>query len=264
MRRILIVFLFLFLPFSFPTVSLAQPNNATQQQDSLWTQFWNWITGIFIKNDYQIIKRETDIINSDMTKYGLADDESKHSSPGTRLSDLNNQICYKGNLIKNTILKKYKDFPLAYICPSGIGCSVTPLSPDPPNADTCDKVSIKKLAVYFVQTNQKFYCDETNKLIDTGQDVIDAVNEFVSESSLPEIPSTNFTCYDSVHKDFYLVPKENSDKKEENTRKILKIPISQNSQDPNADTDDIKDQLNKNFSPQGSSGGLKGLRPAGW
>lgn len=268
MKRFLIVlsfFFFLIFP-SFVSAQSTTPTDTqtsqtaiTTQQPSWWDSFWSWITGIFIKTDYSISERPSGMVISDMNDYGKVSDSGKHSSSGTRLTTSNNQICYKGNVIKKVVLNTsgYQDSDLANICPKTDGtCEVFTIS----TANTgCDTISIKDLAQYFIQTNQKFYCDSSNNLINIESNVISAIG-----SSLPEIPSNNFDCYKKIYNDFYLVPKNTTDSNEENSKDIVKTPLPANKQKPNSNNNEYKDQLDKNVSPDGTSAGLGGLRPASW
>ena len=265
----LIVLLFLIIPFFQPTSTFAQPvtttttenqtttPTTTTPEESLWTKFWSWISSVFIKTDYTITQRPSDEINSDMTEYGTASDNRKHSSSGTRLTDSSNQTCYKGNVIKKVILNTtgYPDTNLAQICNSSNGCIVSSSS-----ESDCQTVSIKDLAHYFVQTNQQFYCNNQNKLINIESNIIDAVNTKFSES----ISSANLDCYQTIYKDFYLVPKDTTDENEENSKNIVQTPISASDQ-KSGSISDTKDQLNKNFIPANQSwDGLSSLRPQSW
>lgn len=270
MKRLLIVLLFLIIPFFQPTSVFAQPvttitteNQTTTTpttntpEESLWTRFWNWISSVFIKTDYTIAQRPPNEINSDMTDYGTTSDNNKHSSSGTRLTDSNSQTCYKGNVIKKVILNKigYPNTNLAQICNSPNGCVVSSGS-----ESECLTISIKDLAHFFVQTNQQFYCNNQNKLINIDSDVINAVNTNFSES----ITSSNLDCYKTIYQDFYLVPKDTDDKNEENSKNIVQTPISAGDQ-KSGSISDTKDQLNKNFVPANQSwDGLSSLRPQSW
>jgi len=267
MKRILVVLLFLIIPFFQPNSIFAQPvttittdNQTTTPsiatpEESLWSQFWNWISSVFIKTDYTIAQRQTTEINSDMTDYGNASDNDKHSSSGTRLTDSNNQTCYKGNVIKKVILDEYQDSDISYICPDPSNSNKCVVSSD----STCKLIKISDLAHYFVQTQKQFYCTE-NKLINTESNIIDKVNEKYSDS----ISSTDLDCYKTIYNDFYLVPKD-SVENEENSKNIVQTPISASDQDSNDDSiKDLKKQLDQNFSPDGTSAGLNGLRPASW
>ena len=196
-----------------------------------------------------------------MTDYGTASNSDKHSSSGTRLTDSASQTCYKGNVIRKVILNNsgYPETDLAQICNSSGNCFVSTTS----NSD-CETVSIKDLARYFVQINQKFYCNDKNKLIDINSDVLDAVNTFITENSLSEIPGSDLICYQEIYKDFYLVPKDTANENEENSKNIVQTPISVSDQNSSDNANAIKNKLDKNFSPAGTSAGLNGLRPAGW
>lgn len=271
MKRLLIVLLFLVLPFFNSTPIFAQSVTPTDTatttpvtaEETLWDKIWNWITGIFIKTDYNIAQRPSEEIKSDMTNYGNTTDTDKHSSSGTRLTDSKSQKCYKGNVIKKVAKGEYSDSDLSYICPDSSDsnkCTVKTLNSS--DVSGCQKISIKNLSIYFVQINQKFYCDDQNNFLPIESDVLNAVNTFISNGSLPEIPSNNLSCYQNIYNDFYLVPK-NSVQNEENTKKIVQTPISDNEQKSD-NTNDMKDQLDKTLSPAGSSAGLKGLRPASW
>lgn len=262
MKRFLIIFLLLLVPLSFPSFVFAQTptpsgvGTTAPAEPSWWDSFWAWVTGIFIKTDYSISERSTENIISDQNTY--TNDSSKHSSQGTRLTDSNSQICYKGSVIKKVILNEsgYPDSDLTHICNSGSSCAVS--------TDTsCDTISIKDLAVYFVQTQKPFYCDDKNNLVSIESKVVNAVNSFLNGSSA--IPNENLTCYQKIYKDFYLVPKDTTDYKEENSKKIIQTPISADSQkDSGTGSDELQDNLDKNFSPQGTDAGLDGIRPANW
>ncbi|MDD4136081.1 MAG: hypothetical protein PHN66_03360 [Candidatus Shapirobacteria bacterium] len=268
MKRLLIVLLLLTIPFLQPISAFAQSittvttdnqttATATTPEESLWAKFWNWISSVFIKTDYTITQRQPDEINSDMTEYGTTSDNNKHSSSGTRLTDSKSQICYKGNVIKKVILDKtgYPNTNLAQICNSPNGCVVSSGS-----ESDCLTISIKDLAHYFVQTNQQFYCNDKNKLIDVENDIINAVNTNFTES----ISSTNLDCFQTIYQDFYLVPKDTDDQNEENSKNIVQTPISAGDQ-KSGSISDTKDQLNKNFVPANQNwDGLNSLRPAGW
>ena len=272
MKRLLIVLLFLIIPFLQPTSTFAQPVTTVTTEDqtttpatvapeeSLWSKFWDWISSVFIKTDYIIAQRQTTDINSDMTDYGNASDNDKHSSSGTRLTDSNNQTCYKGNVIKKVILETtgYSDSDLSYICPESNSCSIKPLT-STEDTSSCQKITINNLAHYFIQTQKQFYCDDKNKLINTESNVINKVNEKYSDS----ISSDYLDCYQTIYNDFYLVPKETSDENEENSKNIVQTPISASDQ-KSGSVSDTKNQLDQNFSPDGTSAGLNGLRPASW
>ncbi|MDD3002838.1 MAG: SpoIID/LytB domain-containing protein [Candidatus Shapirobacteria bacterium] len=272
MKRLLIVLLFLIIPFFQPTSAFAQSvttattdNQTTTTtatpEESLWIKFWNWISSVFIKTDYTIAKRPLNEINSDMTNYSTTSDNSKHSSSGTRLTDSNSQTCYKGNVIKKVILDKsgYPNTNLAQICNSSNGCVVSSGS-----ESDCQTITIKDLAHYFVQTNQQFYCNDQNKLINIDSDVINAVNTNFSES----ISSANLDCYQAIYDDFYLIPKDTDDKNEENSKNIVQTPISASNQDSNdgSSIKDLKKQLNQNLTPKGKKwdSSLNFLCPANW
>lgn len=272
MKHFFIVFLFLLIPFSFPFVTLAQTatpvasptaaatSSASSSQPSFWTRFWNWIMGIFIKTDYTISQRPPQEVNSDMNDYGEASASGKHSSSGTRLTDTHSQTCYKGTVIKKVILKAagYPDSDLAHICLNSANqCSVSSNS-------NCQLIKISDLAQYLIQTNQQFYCDDQNKLIDSESNVVSAVESYIKSHNLSAIPSTKLSCYQDIYQDFYLVPKDTSDTNEENSKKIVQTPVSASDQDPEDNANDIKNKLNENFSPDGTSAGLNNLRPASW
>ena len=68
MKRLLVILLFLTIPFFQPTsnfrptiTTITTENQTTTPsivapEESLWTKFWNWISRIFIKTDYNIDK----------------------------------------------------------------------------------------------------------------------------------------------------------------------------------------------------------------
>ena len=270
MKRFLIIFFFFLflmspvLPFrSFSeggfvfaqTTTVTAP--AASASPSLWDMFWNWITGIFIKNKYTIAQRPIEDINSDMTNYGEASDDTKHSSSGPRLRDSNSQNCDKGNVIKKVILETsgYPDSDISHIClDSSNQCSVSTDS-------SCQTVKVSDLAHYFAQTNQQFYCDDKNKWINIESDVVDKINTKFTES----VPDYELDCYQTIYKDFYLVPKDTSDENEENSKKIVQTPLPAGNQDSTVNVQAQKKQLDQNFVPESKGwDGLNSLRPASW
>ena len=271
MKRFLIVLLFLILPFfSHPIFITAQsvtPSSSTDSTistpsadassgESLWSKFWSWLTTIFIRTDYTISQRPLKDVTSDMTNYGTVSDSDKHSSSATRLTDSQSQKCYKGAVIRKVILgtSGYPDTTISHICLDSSGqYSVSTDS-------SCQAIKISDLAHYFIQTNQPFYCDDKNKIINLETDVINKVNETFTES----IPSAQLNYYLAIYNDFYLVPKETSDENEENSRNIVKTPLPAGEQNSGSSVSDNKDQLEKSVSPQGTGSGLDGLRPASW
>lgn len=283
MKRLSIILLFLLIPFSFPTFISAQTastssatTTTTNSSPNLWSAIWSWIFGLFAKVDYNIEpNRDTATIKSDMTDYGDLNKDieykNKHSSAGSRSTELNTQTCFKGSVIKKVILKTtgYPNSDLTKICFNAINkCVIKPLDVTSENLKTenltnCNIITIKDLAHYFVQLNttqtkKQFYCaSDKNQLIDIGQDVIDQVNKDYST----DIPENELTCYQGIYEDLYLTPKETTDKDEENTKKMMQTPISNKDQNPNQTSSENRTQLDKNFSPDGTSAGLYGLRP---
>lgn len=270
MKRFLIVLLFLVLSFSFPLSILAETPTSvaistaeTFEEPSLWNQFWSWITGIFIKTDYTISQRPTKEVISDMNNYGNASESGKHSSSGTRLTSASSQRCYKGTVIKKVILDTsgYPNSDLSKICLSNTNeCVVKSTSDSTDDLTNCQTITIKDLAHYFVQIQKQFYCDDQNHFINIDTDVITKVNEKFTDA----ISETKKICYQTIYNDFYLVPKDTADENEENSKKIVQTPISANEQVSSNNVQDNKNQLDKNFSPAGTSGGLNGLRPSSW
>jgi hypothetical protein len=122
------------------------------------------------------------------------------------------------------------------------------------NLSNCSDIALKDLAHYFVQINKQFYCDTNNKLIN----IEEAIKNKITISIIPE---NEKPCYQQIYNDLYLTPKETSDINEENTKKIIQTPISSQDQNPNDSNINIRNQLNQNFSPDGTSAGLSGLRP---
>lgn len=271
MKRVLIVLLFLLIPFSTkPSYIFAQPAatasatiSATQTNPTpnrnIFQIIWDWLFGLFVKTDYTISTRSFADINSDMTDYGdkdSADFQEKHSFAGSRSSDAYTQNCYKGNVIKKVILNTfgYPDSQLAEICmdlndPNQ--CLVKPLK------SSCTPISISDLANYFVQINKKFYCDSNNKLTETEQIIRDKVSgDIIAENQL--------SCYQQIYDDLYLTPKDSQDQNEENTKKMIQTPISAKDQ-TDGSSQEIQNQLNRNFIPEGSKwDGLNSLRPEAW
>jgi len=268
MKKIIFFLLFLSLPFFKPIFTFAQtptsiPTVATQSsttspQSNLFTLFLNWILGLFVKTDYNITARPISDINSDMTDYGNANNldeyKNKHSFAGSRSTSSNSQNCLKGNVIKKVILgTDPNNTSLSKIClDSSNQCFVDSASTD----STCKTITIKDLAHYFIQQNKPFYCDSNDRSVETEQTVIDKTNQTYSTA----ISQNELTCYQQIYDDFYLTPKETSDT-EENTNKIIKTPISNKDQKEGASNSDIQKQLDQNFSPDGTSAGLYGLRP---
>ena len=276
-----IVLLFLILPFLNPTIASAinsetssdilptitqiptPPTTQTSNSEpSLLERFFDWFLGLFSKTDYTINpSRPSDEKIRDMTNYGDKQDpnnKEKHSFAGSRLTDSNSQNCLKGNVIKKVILNiDTNNSDLSNICFDSVNkCIVEPLNNPDPNLTGCVKKNIKDLAHYFVQKQQQFYCDPNNKSVEIGQDIIDNVNQLFTTP----ISDVELICYQQIYDDFYLTPKDAS-KKDENTKKMMQTPISASSQDSTDDTDAITTKLNKNFSPDGTNGGLSGLRP---
>jgi len=238
--------------------STATPSATTNQ--SLWDKFMSFLFGLFVKTDYPISSRELTAINTDMNDYGDLSDSNlsnkhsfsdKHSFSGSRLTSANSQNCLKGNVIKQVILETdgYPDSELTYISTDS----------------NCKPIKVSDLAHYFVQLQKQFYCDANNKLINTESNILSKINETFTET----IPTEELSCYKAIYNDFYITPKDNTDTKEENAKKIVQTPLSASSQKQTLDLDTkaIKDQVDQNFTPANYSdgdGGLTGLRPANW
>jgi hypothetical protein len=126
----------------------------------------------------------------------------------------------------------------------------------------CQTKTIKDLAHYFVQTNKNFYCDKNNNFIDIEQSVKNAVN---NDTNLDiSIPGYELGCYQQIYDNFYLSPEDKANSKsknEENIKTMIQSPLSNKDQDSTKNNEEINDQLNKMFSPEGQDGGLYGLRP---
>lgn len=251
------VFIFAETPTSIP-IPVATESSNTNPQPNIFTLFLNWVLGLFTKTDYNIATRSTQEISSDMTDYGNINNvdefKNKHSFAGSRSTNSNSQNCLKGNVIKKVILgTDPNNTSLSKICLNSSGqCFVDSASTD----STCKTITIKDLAHYFIQQNKPFYCGSNDQLIETEQNVIDKTNQ----SYYISIPQDELICYQQIYDDFYLTPKETSDT-EENTNKIIKTPISDKDQKEGASNSDLQKQLDQNFSPDGSSAGLYGLRP---
>ncbi|MDD4937918.1 MAG: hypothetical protein PHX34_02760 [Candidatus Shapirobacteria bacterium] len=282
MKRFFLVFSLFCLFFSFSghfiiiTAQTPTPTSTTTNEPSpiekAWNDFWNWVSGIFVKTDYEIdTSRTSEEVRSDMNDYGDTNDpnyKNKHSSSGTRLTGSQSQTCLKGNIIKKVTLDTpdYPNTDLSQICLNDSNCFIKnkdATSDELKDLDLtdCQTVSIKDLAHYFVQLQKQFYCsNDQNKLIDTDQNIIDLVEKNYSDS----IPENKLNCYQKIYDDFYLVPKDTTDKEEENSKKIIKTPIPNKDQDSNKSSKDLQNQLDQNFSPEGQNGGLNGLRPNSW
>ncbi|MDD4026811.1 MAG: hypothetical protein PHO75_01315 [Candidatus Shapirobacteria bacterium] len=268
MKKIIFFLLFLSLPFlkpvfifsQTPTLIATQSSN-TSPQPNIFTLFLNWVLGLFVKTDYNISSREISKINSDMTDYGDVNNpdeyKTKHSFAGSRSTSSNSQNCLKGNIIKKVILgTDSNNTSLSKICfDSSNKCFIDSSSTD----SICKTITIKDLAHYFVQQNKPFYCDSNDNSVEIEQNIIDKTNQSYSTA----IPQNELSCYQQIYDDFYLTPKQTSDT-EENTNKIIKTPISDKDQKEGASNSDLQKQLDQNFSPDGSSAGLYGLRPASW
>jgi hypothetical protein len=249
------------------TTTATSSTTTTTSQPSWWDQFWNWVFGLFVKTDYTINTRPLDSVNSDMTDYGDTnqdDYKNKHSFAGSRVTDSSSQICLKGNVIKQVLLgtSGYSDADLSQIClDSSKKCFVQAFTDSPQDSTGCDKITIKDLAHYFIQLQKNFYCSDTgNILINTDQTIINKTNQTFSTA----IPSNEIDCYPQIYDDFYLTPKDSSDTNEANTKKMMQTPISDGNQNSNNDSNQIKGQINQNFSPDGTTTGLSGLRPDSW
>ncbi len=249
--NLFIILLFLIIPLSFPSSVSAQcvvqelgaPTNIIEK---IITLFF----GLFTKTDYSVQKRDISIIQTDMNDYGNKDDEDfdkKHAFAGSRSQDSYGQNCLKGNVIKQVVMGTfgYKNAELAQICLEG----------------NCSIISVDDLANYFVQTNEQFYCDDNNKLVDIESSVIDKVN-LIEDLADITIPDSKKTCYQQIYDDFYITPKDNIDINEKNVKNIIKTPISGNDQIADDDAKAIKKQLDLNFIPFESGwDGLNSLRP---
>jgi hypothetical protein len=229
-----------------------------------------WFFGLFNKTDYTIDQRSYNEIGTDTSDYGNLNDKSafkeKHAFAGSRISSDQDQICFKGTVMKKVATGEDSNNPEVskiYInndnsCQLKINqSSNNPIS-----------VTMKDLIFYFIQSNKQFYCDDNNKnLINTDQSIVNKIkgigltNPDKSPAPTPTpIPNNLLTCYQYVYDDLYLTPKETSSE-DENTKKMIQIAIPADKQNPNADSNTLKDNLNKNFSPEGTSWGLNGLRP---
>ncbi len=278
MKRLLLILLFLLIPFSIPTSVSAQsptiinpstiispspiPTEATTtNQPSFFARFFSWLFGLlFAKTDYTINSRSIENINSDMTNYGdikqKDEYEQKHSFAGSRLTDINNQTCLKGNTIKKVILGlNSNDTSLSNICSnSPTDCFVSTEN------NGCTEIKISNLAHYFVQIQKQFYCNNTNELTNIDISIIEKVQQLFPNP----IPENELDCYQQIYDDFYLTPKDSND--EENAKKIIQTPISNERQNSNLNTKDLEEQVNQNFTPDNTvnPAGLSGLRPAEW
>lgn len=268
MKRFIVVLLFLLFFVSSPvsaqsvTPTDIAPTTVSytdiDTKETIWDKIWNWITRAFIKNDYTISNRSPKEVSSDFTTYGDINDKEKHLSSGNRLTDSNSQRCYRGNIIKNAVTGDYPDSGLASICSSSNTCTVSTI-----DASDCKEIKYSDLAAYFIQIDQRFYCDSnTNKLVNTDNEIINKVTEKYPDP----IPSTDFDCYKSIYDDIPLAPKENVGEDEENTKKIMNTPLPVSDQDPNDKASEIKKKLNTNLAPKNGSWGnnLNYLRPANW
>ncbi len=296
MKHFTIILLFIILSLLTPTSIFAQSSTEknyqcvvipVQEDTTLLQKIINLFTSKFIRNKYQISQRDDKKIYTDMVSYDSKEsknnDPDKHSHPGSRLNDKQSQECYKGHIIRNVILEdmkvsseatsaaeqvvdpKYENTKLDQVCLK--------------SGDDCNLVRVADLAIYFVQINQEFYCDDEYKFVPIDGDVIIAVNKYIekhkndSDFEAP-ISSAKLDCYDVVYKDFYLIPHK-ADKNEENSKKIIKTPISKSDQNSgnsdSSDTDGLEDQLDQNFSIykneksyNSKANGLEGLYPKGW
>lgn len=260
-KTILILsFVFIFLPKSSIIYAQSGTNiptiTVTPQTETPWTQFWGWIFSFFIKTDYQISHRPLNEVTNDLTNYGDVTDEKykdKHLSAGPRSLDVQSHNCLKGNIIKNVILDNvgYPDSDLSTIC----------FNSETTQDQTCDTITTKDLAHYFVQIKQKFYCsDINNQFIDIESNVIDKVNQLYST----DIPQNQFESYQQIYNDNYLTLK-NPKNDDANTKKIVQTPLPNESQDPNDSNSDIYSKLNQSLMPYKAdwdSSNLEFLRPA--
>ena len=259
MKRLLIVLLFSFSFLAHPVTSISKVgfvyaqctvkelDASTSIVEKILTLFFGWFT----KTDYTIKNIDTETKIKDMTEYGNTSDENfkeKQAFAGSRSQDAKNQNCYKGNVIKQTVLGTigYSNVKLAQICLD----------------DNCSIISVNDLANYFIQTHQQFYCDDNNKLTDISSDFSDKVSQ-LTDLTDPVIPETKKNCYKQIYDNFYLTPKDNTDENEKNAKDIIKTPIPASDQ-KSGSISDTKDQVDQNLSPAGTFSGLKGLRPDGW
>jgi len=247
MKRLLIVLLFLLSFLTYPIIIGAKTGSvyaqctvkeldaSTNIVEKIFTLFFGWFT----KTDYTIKNIDTKTKIKDMTEYGDINDENfkeKQAFAGSRSQNSNNQNCYKGNVIKQTVLGTlgYKNVKLAQICLD----------------DNCSIISVNDLANYFVQNNQQFYCDDNNKLIDIEADFSNKVSQ-LTDLADTTIPETKKTCYRQIYDNFYLTPKDNTDENEKNTKNIAQTPISASEQNSNDSVTDIKNKVKQNLTPEG-------------
>lgn len=266
MKRFLTIF-FVFLLFispffqeKIPVFAITSPNTAiistNNYETNTLTKLWIWLKGKFKKTDYKIGQERQ---KNDLTEY--KDNKNKQAFAGSRITDMNTQNCLKGNIIKKVILKKtgYNDSNLAKICLDSSNKCVVKAIENSTNENNCQVVTIKDLAHYFVQLNQKFYCTTENKLIDIEQDVKNAVKTNPG-LTIPIIDS-NLGCYSQIYDQFYLTPKEETNPEEENIKTMIQIPIPQKYQDSSKSTNELKNQLDANFSPERQKNKIYNLRP---
>lgn len=240
-RNLSFIILFFFF-FLFPSSILAQCTVEELKKDEtvvekIFTLFFGWLT----KTDYSIKNTDTATRNKDMTEYGNVKDTSfseKQAFAGSRSQNINNQKCLKGNAIKQTILNTpgYKNAELAQICLDG----------------TCSIISIDDLANYFIKTNQKFYCDDNNNLVETESIIKEKIST-IQDLADVSIPESKTSCYQAIYNQFYITPKDNTDDNEDNAKKIVRTVIPANSQDKNLGVKATKSQADKNFCPKGTT-----------
>lgn len=263
MKRLLIILLFLIIPFSFPSSISAQCTVKELDTSNIVDKIIALLFGLFNKTDYSIQKREINTILTDMNDYGNRDDENfdkKHAFAGSRSQDYNSQNCLKGNVIKQAVMgtEGYENTKLAQICLD----------------DNCSDIRVNDLANYFVQFNQPFYCDyinNTNQFIEIETDIITKVQSL----ELSNITENQKSCYQQIYDDFYITPKNNDDVNENNTKKIIQTILPMKSQDSALDNKKTKQQVDDFLTPASyldetsdnyvkGTGGINGLVPERW
>lgn len=278
-RNLFIVLLFLLISLftpSFisaqsitPTESTSAATIATPSSDNVshelsgWEKFWNWLIGIFI-SDYDI-PTDISLQKTNFTDYGNVNDPRNQNinSVENRITSNNQQLYFKGRYIIDVINGVMNDNVIAKICDQKIVSL--------PNTCGSD-FKISCLARYFVEDKQSFlYYDQNGSKTDLSSDLIQSIKDKSFDCTI--LPQPQFAEYQNIYLNFFRVPpKYNDATKNQNATRVIRTPIPNNYQsdiptDSNALEQDIKDQqkqLDQNFSPDGTSAGLSGLRPEGW
>jgi len=198
MKYFLFILIFLIIPFfiptfvysqsptSIPTYSCKFEKYVETNENNIFKIIWNWITWLFEKPYDVDTNRSENEKTEDFSNYGNVNSseyENKHSYVGSRTTVNNTQDCLKGKIIKDVLLDQATDKIIGKICLD--------------NSDGCNEKKISDLALYLIQTNQQFICNDNDTKIDTPSDLLAKIE------TKPSIPSYELPCYSAIYDDFF-------------------------------------------------------------